>query len=236
MIEETAILIPARNEEEALSDLLTSIPLEHFHSVMVIDNGSTDQTAQIARNKGAVVIFEKTRGYGSACLAGMEALARFPVPPTVVLFINAGHPEDPLQIPALLGEFDKEADLVLGVRVHPSGKIGNIFSHARWGTRMVLGLVRFFYGHTFRDLPPVRAIRFSKLCELSMDDTGWGWTLQMQLRAVKRELKIVEKEIPHLPRRSGRSTISGSLSTSMLVGLKMMLTLFREKTRPSHAR
>ena len=230
MFEETAILIPALNEEEALSSLLASIRLERFHSVIVIDNGSTDRTAQIARRNGALVLFEDTRGYGAACLAGIEALSRCPHPPAVVVFINVGNPEDPLQIPALLGEIVEGADLVLGVRVHPSGKIGNPFPHARWGTRLVLAIVRVLYGHKFRDLPPLRAIRFSELCELDLDERSWGWTLQMQLRAAKQKLNIVEMEIPHCPRQRGKSKISGSLPTSMKVGVRMMVTVFRERT------
>ena len=228
MFEETAILIPALNEEEALSSLLAAIQFERFHSVIVIDNGSTDQTAQIAREKGARVIYERHRGYGAACLAGIEALTTFSTPPAVVVFINVGHSEDPHQIPLLLQAIVEGADLALGVRVHSSGKIGNEFSHARWGTRLVLNLVRVLYGHRFRDLPPIRAIRFPELCQLNLNDRGWGWTLQMQLRAAKQELHIVEKDIPHFPRQRGKSKISGSLSTSLQVGVRMMITIFRE--------
>ena len=112
---------------------------------------------------------------------------------------------------------------------HPDGSRGNLRTHARWGNRVVLTATRLLFGHRFQDLPPFRAIRFTALQRLAMDDRDWGWTLQMQLRAVRHGLRIVEIDAPHRARAHGRSKISGRLGMSLRVGAKMFYTLARER-------
>ena len=200
--------------------------------VVVVDNDSTDATAHVARSFGADVVYEKERGYGAACLAGIRHLSQLDVPPDVLVFIDADGSDDPADIervaaPILAGD----ADLVLGVRRGAGGDVGTILPHARLGNRLVLGLIRLLFGESFADLPPFRAMRFSKLLELEMDDRNWGWTLQMQIRAARRRLRIVELEVTHRRRARGVSKISGSLSMSLRVGAKMFYTLARERLR-----
>lgn len=227
-----AVLIPALDEEEALPGVLEALPRDRIEHLVVVDNGSTDRTPEVAREAGAVVLLQPERGYGAACLEGIRHLASLTRPPEVLAFVDA---DATLEAPRLMELVEParedRADLVLGVRSDPAGRAGSLHPHARLGNRIVLGLTRILFGVGFRDLPPFRAIRFSRLLELELDDRDWGWTLQMQLRAVRRGLRIVEMEVPHGTRAEGESKISGSLRTSIRVGIKMFYTLARERAR-----
>lgn len=227
----TAVLIPALDEEEALPAVLEALPVDRLHTVVVADNGSTDRTAEIAETAGATVVREPRRGYGAACLAGIAHLAALPVPPRSVAFLDADHPGDAARLSLVLDPLARGADLALGVRMARGGARGNVHAHARWGNRVVLAAVWLLFGRRFEDLPPFRAIRFATLRRLAMDDRNWGWTLQMQVRAVRHGLEIVEVLAPHEPRSRGRSKISGRLGMSLRVGAKMFWTLARERLR-----
>lgn len=231
----TAVVIPALNEEEALPAVLRALPKDSLQVVVVVDNGSTDRTAAVARADGALVVREAERGYGAACLAGIARLSELAKPPAAVVFVDADHPEDAARIPLLLGPLSRDADLTLGVRSGPAGQTGNLRVHARWGNRIVLAFARLLFGCRHRDLPPFRAVRFSTLERLAMDDRNWGWTLQMQLRAVRLGLSVVDVDAPHRPRAYGRSKISGRPGMSVRVGAKMAFTLFRERVKRPEA-
>jgi glycosyltransferase involved in cell wall biosynthesis len=223
--------MPALNEQAALPAILERMP-QLVGTVVVADNGSTDRTAEVARAHGARVVHEPERGYGAACLAGIRFLSQMPTPPDVLVFIDADGSDDPSDIervatPILAGE----ADLVLGVRRGVGGDVGTILPHARFGNRLVLALTRALFGERFQDLPPFRAVRFQELLRLEMDDRSWGWTLQMQIRAAQRDLRVVEVDVVHRRRSEGVSKISGSLSMSLKVGAKMFYTLARERLR-----
>jgi len=225
------VLIPALNEEDALPLVLDRVP-STVGRVVVADNGSTDATVEVARGFGTEVVSAAKRGYGAACLVGVRHLAESGTPPDVIVFIDADGSDDPegiegLAAPILAGD----ADMVLGVRCGHGGDVGTILPHARFGNRMILGLFTALFGKRFKDLPPFRAVRFSSLLALDMDDANWGWTLQMQIRAVKQGLRIVETDTPHRRRLRGRSKISGSAVASLKVGAKMFYTLAREKLR-----
>lgn len=228
-----AVLIPALDEEEALPGVLEALPSEIVQRVVVVDNGSTDGTARVAREAGATVIREPRRGYGAACLAGLAHLSDLPTPPRVVVFMDADQSDEPQALPRLLEPILKdEADLVLGVRRASEGGASRaVPPHARLGNAVVLALVRLLFGHRFSDLPPFRAVVLSRLRELEMDDLDWGWTLQMQLRARARGLEIREVPVPHRPRAAGESKISGTLVGSLRAGVKMLYTLVRERLR-----
>lgn len=226
-----AVLMPALNEEDALPAILRAIP-RSVDRVVVADNGSTDRTAEVARAGGADVVSEPERGYGAACLAGIRHLAQLDVPPDVLVFIDADGSDDPADIERVVAPIVAgDADMVLGVRRGVAGDVGTILPHARLGNRLVLGLTRLLFWQSFEDLPPFRAIRFPKLLALEMDDRNWGWTLQMQIRAARQRLEIVEMEVVHRRRTEGVSKISGSLSMSFRVGTKMFYTLARERLR-----
>ena len=226
-----AVVIPALDEEEALPGVLRALPMGRLHSVVVADNGSTDGTAALARAAGAVVVHEPRRGYGAACLAALARLAGAPVLPGTVVFLDADHPENVPALARLLRPLAEGADLSLGVRILTPHRAGNAHLHARLGNRVVLAVSAWLFGRRFRDLPPFRAIRYEALQRLGMDDRDWGWTLQMQLRAVRARLTIAEVDVPHRARTAGRSKISGRLAMSLRVGATMFRTILRERAR-----
>lgn len=231
------LLVPALNEEEALSLLLPTIDSavrevdgEAAFQVVVVDNGSTDSTPAVSRAHGAVVVHEARQGYGAACLAGLaHARKAFP-PPRWVVFLDADHGPLGEELGMILAPLLRnEAELVLGVRQGHPGERRPL--HARWGTNMMLQMSRFLGGGDHTDLPPFRAIAWAALEALEMDDRTWGWTIQMQVRAHRAGMRVVEVPLAYRPRLAGRSKISGSLSTSLRVGWVMFRTLVRERGR-----
>jgi len=226
-----ALLMPALDEEDALPPILQAIP-DGIGRVVVVDNGSTDRTAEVAAEGGAEVVEEDERGYGAACLAGIGHLEHVDPSPEVLVFMDADGSDDPADVHRLVTPIvSGEADLVLGVRRGVGGDVGTILSHARLGNRIVLTLTRLLFGRTFQDLPPFRAIGFEALKRLEMDDRNWGWTLQMQIRALRHGLRIQEVDVTHRRRTEGVSKISGSFGMSVRVGAKMFWTLARERLR-----
>ena len=226
-----AVFMPALNEEEALPRILAVMP-DWVSIVVVGDNGSTDRTARVAAAGGAHVVQEVERGYGAACLAGIRYLAARVPRPDVLVFMDADGSDDPGDLERLARPIvDGHADMVLGVRRGFGGDVGTILPHARLGNRIVLGFVSLLFRQSFADLPPFRAVRFSSLLDLDMDDRNWGWTLQMQIRAGRAGLCIQETEVTHRRRTEGRSKISGSLIMSIRVGAKMFYTIARERLR-----
>jgi glycosyltransferase involved in cell wall biosynthesis len=239
-----AVIIPARDEEAALPFLLVRLAQQGVERVVVVDNGSTDATGEAARAGGAYVVEEPRKGYGRACLAGIRYLeegrgAGGPATPEVVLFMDGDGSDDPEGLHALLAPvFAGEADMTVGVRCPPEadqtageggkppGEQGKL--RARIGTGFILWLARHLHGLDARDLGPFRALTWTLLQRMSMDDQTWGWTLQMQLRARHLGARVNEVELPRGRRIAGESKVSGSLWMSLRVGARMGFTLLRE--------
>ena len=218
------LIIPALNEEPALGRVLDALPRELFARVIVADNGSTDRTAAIAREHGAEVVSEPRRGYGRACLAGLAALEETA---EIVAFMDADGSDVPEEARHLVEPIAAgEADLVIGSRALGEAEPGSLRLAQRWGNRLAVALIAVLYGHRYTDLGPFRAIRRASLEKLAMRDTDFGWTVEMQVKALRHGLRV--REIPvSYRRRSGRSKISGTIPGTLRAGTKILWTLFR---------
>ena len=231
-----AILIPALNEAESIERVLAEIP-QGGHAggagvafivdpIVVVDNGSTDQTAARARGAGAVVIEEPHRGYGAACLAGLARLRR--VPPDVVVFLDADQSDDPAQLPELLAPMiDRGIELVIGSRTLGEREAGSLTGLQSFGNRLATWLMRVLFGTRFTDLGPFRAVRWQALERLRMRDRDYGWTVEMQARALRAGLRTAEVAVRHRRRRLGDSKVSGTLRGALGAGWKILFTIAR---------
>lgn len=223
------LIIPARNEEANLPALLDALPRECFRRIVVCDNASTDRTAELARAGGAEVVLEPRRGYGAACLAGLRHLGADP--PDIVAFIDADLSDDPAQLPRLLEPIVRgEADLVIGSRLRLALP-GTLTLPQRVGNRLACSLTRLFTGQRYSDLGPMRAVIWQALQSLDMQDTTWGWTVEMQFKAARQQLRIREIDVPYRPRHAGHSKISGSIRGSVKAGWKILYTIAKLATR-----
>ena len=220
------IIIPVLNEAEALHRWLPSFPVQLLEALVVVDNGSTDGSAAVAGRHGVRVVREPRRGYGAACLAGIAALGEL-ADHDIILFMDGDASDDLDDIPDLLEPIrEQRADLVLGSRVLGARERGSLGRHARFGNWLATRLIRLKTGYRFTDLGPLRAIRADVLRDLQMQDRAFGWTVEMQLKAAQRGLRI--REVPvRYHRRIGRSKISGSVSGSLQAGFTILRTILR---------
>jgi glycosyltransferase involved in cell wall biosynthesis len=221
------IIIPAFNEEAAIGHVLDDIPREMVRHVIVCDNNSTDRTAEVAREHGAMVVHEPRAGYGSACLRGMAHIASLEVRPDIVVFLDGDHSDHPQQLPQLVKPIvDGRADIVIGSRVLGRADSGSLMPQQRFGNWLATLLLRIIYRVKYTDLGPFRAIRYDSLLALGMCDPDYGWTVEMQLKAAKKGLRHAEVPVDYRV-RIGESKVSGTVKGSIGAGYKIMYTIFR---------
>lgn len=219
-----AVIIPALNEEHAVGKVLQAIPA-WVNQIIVADNGSSDRTAAIARAAGAQVVHELRRGYGAACLAGIRALEE----PDIVVFLDADSSDSPSEMTRLVAPIQEgETDFVIGSRTLGRCEPGALTPQQRFGNAFACALIRMLWGWRYTDLGPFRAIRYDALLALKMDDTNYGWTVQMQLRAVRLGLAIQEVPVSY-HRRIGESKVSGTIRGVLGAGTKILSLIVREK-------
>lgn len=219
-----AVIIPAYNEEPGIARVIADIPRDLVSEIIVVDNGSTDWTAVKAREAGARVVFQPDRGYGAACLAGIAAL---PPGTEVVLFLDGDYSDDPAQAKDLLRTMEElQADLVLGSRTLGAPEPGSLTPQQRFGNWLSTAIIRLIYGHAYTDLGPFRAIGREALSRLDMQDRTYGWTVEMQVKALQQKLKVVEIPVSYRP-RLGHSKVSGTLSGTVKAGFKILWTIAR---------
>jgi glycosyltransferase involved in cell wall biosynthesis len=220
-----ALIIPAFNEEPVIGRMLASVPDGLFDQIIVADNGSTDRTAEIARSFGVTVVSVPEPGYGGACLSAIAALR-----PEIdaAVFVQADGSEDPAEAIGLLQPIaEGRADLVIGSRTHGRVDAGALLPHQQFGNALATGMVRLLFGHSYSDLGPFRAIRRSALIELDMRERHYGWTVEMQVKALRKGLRVLEVPISYKCRAAGVNKISGNLVNSAKAGITILCTVFR---------
>lgn len=230
--QQAALIIPALNEAPVIARTLATVPPGLFALAIVADNGSTDDTSGEARRAGATVVRVPERGYGAACLAAIAAL-----PPAIdaVVFMQADASEDPAEAAALLAPlYDGRADLVLGSRVLGNAAPGALLPHQRFGNWLATTLISLLYGHRYTDLGPFRAIRVETLRRLHMQDRNYGWTVEMQIKALRQGLRVLELPVPYGLRAAGENKVSGNLGASIRAGVKILSVVARSAFTPLH--
>jgi len=227
------VIIPAFNEQDSLPVVLQALKdvPQKFAEIIVVDNGSTDETSLLAKAAGATVLSETERGYGAACLRGIGYL-REKYPDTksqervVVIFMDGDHSDYPEDLGALIQPIIRnDAHFVVGSRLRRSDARRAVTVQARWGNLLAVSIIRLIYGFRFTDLGPFRAIRLDRLFALEMKDRNWGWTLEMQLKACKARISIEEVPVRYRLRYAGKSKISRSLWGSSKAAAKILWVL-----------
>lgn len=221
------VIIPAFNEEASIGKVLSDIPKDLVREVIVCNNASTDQTAQVATQYGATVLLAEQKGYGSACLTGIAYLQQKLIPPDIVVFLDGDYSDHPEEMPHLLQPIlENDYQLVIGSRALGSMDKGAMQPQQVFGNWLATNLIRIFYRYHFTDLGPFRAIRYPALLDLQMQDKDFGWTVEMQVRAAKKQLKATEVPVSYR-RRIGVSKVSGTIRGTILAGHKILWTIFK---------
>lgn len=220
------LVIPARNEQDAIGQVVASVA-GRVNAVIVADNGSTDETANIARDNGAIVVSVPQPGYGRACLAAIQAAGDF----DILVFMDGDASDDPEDLSALIAPItDGRADMVIGSRILGDCDPGALTPQQRFGNALACRLMHLFWGFRFTDLGPFRAISRSAYDRLNMQAPTFGWTVEMQVRALKHELRCTEIPV-HYRARIGVSKISGTVKGVILAGSYILGTIFKEALR-----
>lgn len=224
------VLIPAWNEEKALPLVIADIPKNWVRHIIICDNGSTDRTAEVAEALGAIVVTEKKRGYGSACLAGMRYLQNLPPSeqPHIVVFLDGDYSDYPEDLPKVAGPIiDQNIDMVIASRTLGDMEPGAMTIPQKFGNWLAPWLIRVFFGYHFTDLGPFRAIRWTSLLQLNMEDPNFGWTVEMQVKAAKHQLRCTEVPARYRKRAAGHSKVSGTVKGSIKAGWKIIITILK---------
>ncbi len=221
------VIIPAYNEANAISKVIGDIPRGLVSEVIVVDNNSNDETTLQAQQAGATVLHEKVPGYGSACLKGISYVKKMTTHPDIIVFLDADYSDHPEEMTMLVEPIIyKEMDMVIGSRALGFREKGSMTIPQVAGNILATWLLKWIYGVGYTDLGPFRAIRFDKLLLIDMQDTTYGWTVEMQLKAAKLKLRITEIPVRYR-KRIGISKISGTIKGTVMAGYKILATIFK---------
>lgn len=220
------VIIPAYNEQDSIAKVINDIP-KIVDEVIVISNNSTDNTEINAENAGATVLIEKRKGYGYACLKGMDYIAKQKTKPEIVVFLDGDYSDYPEQLTEIIDPIiNNNIDLVIGSRVKELREDGAMTPQQIFGNWLATFLMKLFFRARFTDLGPFRAIKYNRLLALKMEDKTYGWTVEMQLKALKKELLYIEVPVKYR-NRIGISKVSGTLKGSILAGVKILGWIFK---------
>jgi glycosyltransferase involved in cell wall biosynthesis len=223
-----SVIIPVFNEQDAITAVLSDLPKHLITEIIVVDNGSTDATARLASENGARVVSERRRGYGSACLKGIALADR----PDIIAFIDGDYSDHPQELKQVLAPvLSGNVDFCVGSRVKGEREPGALLPHARFGNWLSTSLIAAFFWVDFTDLGPFRAIRADTLARLDMQDTTFGWTVEMQVKAALLRIPTVEVPVSYR-RRIGVSKITGTIEGTIKAGWIILFTIFKYAARP----
>tara|TARA_B110001454_G_scaffold213854_1_gene232721 strand:+ start:107 stop:799 length:693 start_codon:yes stop_codon:yes gene_type:complete len=220
------VIIPAYNEQDSIAKVINDIP-KIVDEVIVISNNSTDNTEINAENAGATVLIEKRKGYGYACLKGMDYIAKQKTKPEIVVFLDGDYSDYPEQLTEIIDPIiNNNIDLVIGSRVKELREDGAMTPQQIFGNWLATFLMKLFFGARFTDLGPFRAIKYNRLLALKMEDKTYGWTVEMQLKALKQKLNYAEVPMKYR-NRIGVSKVSGTIKGSIFAGIKILGWIFK---------
>ena len=224
------VIIPAFNEEDSIANVIGDIP-DIVSEVIVVNNNSTDATSEVAKKAGATVLLEENKGYGNACLKGIKYLETISDKPEIVVFMDADYSDYPDELSKIVAPIlEKDFDFVVGARTKELRERGSMTLPQEFGNWLATYLMKLFFKSTFTDLGPFRAIKYDKLLDLQMEDKTYGWTVEMQLKALKRKYKYIEVPVKYR-NRIGVSKVSGTLKGAIFAGVKILSWIFKYSLR-----
>ncbi|UCH66619.1 MAG: glycosyltransferase family 2 protein [Ignavibacterium sp.] len=222
----TVVIIPAFNEQESIAKVVGDIPKNLVLEIIVVDNNSNDRTSDVAKKAGATVLFENRKGYGAACLKGIEYLKN--TLPDTVVFLDGDYSDYPEELKSLIEPIaERDYDFVLGSRVIGKREKGALPVQSMIGSFIAGSLIKLFWNFRYTDLGPFRAIKYSKLLELEMQDKWFGWTVEMQIKAAKKNFRIIEIPVSYR-KRIGKSKVTGTVKGTVMASVIIMKTIFAE--------
>ena len=221
------VVIPAFNEQESIVHILKDMPMDWVREVVVVNNNSTDDTVKRASGNGATVLDEPRQGYGYACLKGIDYLNNKTDQPDIIVFMDADYSDHPEELPFVVQPIiERNMDMVIGSRSLGTRENKSMMPQQLFGNWLATRLIKLFYGVKFTDLGPFRALKFNKLKELNMQDTTYGWTVEMQVKAAKRKYEFCEVAVSYRE-RIGVSKITGTITGTILAGYKILFTILK---------
>lgn len=221
------VIIPAYNEEKSIAKVINDVPKNLVTEIIVGNNNSKDKTAFEASQAGATVVDAPTAGYGNACLKGIDYLKEKALRHDIIVFLDGDYSDYPEEISNIIAPIEKDgADLVIGSRALGIKEKGSMTLPQEFGNWLATHLIKLFYGVTFTDLGPFRAVSWGNLMKINMQDTTYGWTVEMQVKAAKLKLRCTEVPVKYR-KRIGVSKVSGTLKGVILAGYKIIWTIFK---------
>jgi glycosyltransferase involved in cell wall biosynthesis len=220
------VIIPAYNEEKAIANVILEIP-STVSEIIVISNNSTDNTIEVAKAAGATVLSENRKGYGYACLKGLDYISNQAVKPDIVVFLDGDYSDYPEELTKLIAPIlANDIDFVIGARVATLREKNSMTPQQVFGNWLATTLMKWFFNASFTDLGPFRAIKYEKLVVLDMEDKTYGWTVEMQLKVLKQKMSYVEIPVRY-KNRIGVSKVSGTVKGTIMAGVKIIGWIFK---------
>jgi glycosyltransferase involved in cell wall biosynthesis len=220
-VKKIKVIIPAYNEENAIAKVIAEIP-PFVEEIIVVSNNSSDKTEEVAKNAGDTVLSERRKGYGYACLKGLEYIEQQKTKPDIVVFLDGDYSDYPEELTQLIEPIiNQHIDFVVGARNSKLREKGSMTPQQVFGNGLASFLMKLFFNANFTDLGPFRAIKYPKLVQLRMEDKTYGWTVEMQLKVLKQKMSYVEIPVRY-KNRIGTSKVSGTVKGTLMAGIKII--------------